>query len=84
MSGREGVHQSYGRLSASGTVKVESAAPSVVVVMRRLGKPGMPITDREAAEKVIESHVAFRPNLMIAGHIPATRLGETALREWKR
>jgi len=84
VSDREGVHRSYGRLSASGTVKVESAAPSVVVVTRRLGKPGMPITDREAAEKVIEIHGAFQPNLMIAGHILATRLRETALREWMR
>jgi hypothetical protein len=44
----------------------------------------MPITDREAAEKVIEIHGAFQPNLMIAGHILATRLRETALREWMR
>ena len=84
MSDWEGAHPSYGRLLASGTVKVESAAPSVVVVMRRRGKSGMPITDYEAAEEVIESHVAFQPNLMIAGHILATRLRETALREWMR
>lgn len=78
MSDWEGIYQSYDRWSASGTVKVEAAAPSVVVVMRRPGNPGMPITDRDAAEKVIASHSASQPNLMIAGHILATRLGETA------
>ena len=41
---QEGLHQSYGRLPASGIVKLGSVAPSVVVVMRRLGNPGMPVT----------------------------------------
>jgi hypothetical protein len=78
VSDRESVHSSYGRLSASSTVKVEAAAPSVVVVMRCRGNPGMPIADRDPAEKVIASHSASQPNLMIAGHILATRLGGTA------
>jgi hypothetical protein len=84
VSDRESVHPSYGRLSASSTVKVEAAAPSVVVVMRCRGNPGMPIADRDAAEKVIASHVAFRPNLMSSGHNLATRLREIARREWMR
>jgi hypothetical protein len=75
---QEGFHQSYGRLSASGTVEVESAAPPMVVAMKCYDNPGMPITDREAAEKVVASHSAS-PNLIIASHILATRRKETTL-----
>jgi hypothetical protein len=54
------------------------------VPMRRLGKRGMPIIDRDAAEEIIASPVVPQSDRMIAGHNLATWLREIARREWMR